>query len=668
MFNHDNLSLISITSEELVWLDASVHLLKESPCSTPIDLNPPPLSLTCSDSGLFTRRTVSPPRHHYQRSTKSSSAKVVTPRPPSSFAPKRPNHPNLCSTTLSTSLSTPSLSSTSETNDHIDILPLTDSADPSCSTERSHSPIAPQPRSPEWIYRRPKSPSTPPASARYRRRPEINRSASETSTMSQGTISYFSEFNSSTPLLPSPSFPYLEEPDSPRWTSLLRPRKGSGSVASKSSNNTPEIPSIWFSADDGASRTEPSSSSRFLRGKKPSLSSLTTNPPASLSKSPSLRSVNGPISKQAIRVQRNRSSSVSSSISTISTATTATTSSIPQTPTSPSSSPSISKKFKPHHQCIAEDTEPESEPEDKLMAPGEGISIRRKDPSFDAPSTPPILAHSLGSFKRRPRLDTGSCSSSSKSVKFVEKPTVRYASGGYDSDFWHVPGESMDAQMGLDDDHMDVENEDDNGTEAGHQQNPPVYTISHPYASAALGQHMQIDEHTPKKTSPGLLSGYLPQDREMSCVTPTPERVHGRDGRGLRRIVSKSMKRQPRQPTSAPTWRSAPSSSPSRSVTPRPSISGPFVLGSTPSLYGTAPCPPRGRSRSKLEAGGIALRSAPSLESFRSVKSSSRSIRSLRSLRSLRSIPESVKSSIEVGAREMKDWFKDRMSIGVAAL
>ncbi|KAL0581392.1 hypothetical protein V5O48_000656 [Marasmius crinis-equi] len=626
------------------------------------------VSIASNGSLPSARGKVTPQRHHYQRSTKSSSAKVVTPihnpRLSSSLAPKRPNHPNLRSAALPTPLSTPSLSSSSESSLSGPSDISTDSLVPPRLCKRSHSPTATPPRSPEWIYRRPKSPSTPPAHSRYRRRPEMNRSASESSTSSLATTNYFSDINSSSPLLPSPSFSYSETPESPRWTSLLRPRKRSGSVTSKSSANTSDIPSLWFSADDGVSR----GGSRFSKSKKPSVSPLTTHSPVLLSKSPSLLSINGPISKQPIRVQRNRSSSVSSSISSISTATTATTSSIPRTPTSPSLSPSIGKKFKPHHQCIVEDNEPESEPEDKLMGLGESMSLRRRDPSpsrstMSASSVAPILSRSL-STPKRPRFDTGSCGSSSKSVKFVDKPTVHYASGGYDPDFWHVPGESMDTEEDTDDNRMDVDDEDDNATETGHHHLPygDGPTISHPYARASPVQ-MDIDELTPKKTS----SGYRPEDREMLCITPTPERVRERDGRGLRRIVSKSIKRQP---ASGSTWRSAPSSSssPSRSTTPRPAISGPFVLGSTSSPYGATSCPPRGKPRSKLEASGIALRSAPSLESFRSVKSSSRSIRSLRSLRSLKSLPESMKSSIEEGAREMKEWFKGRMSIGVSAM
>jgi len=59
---------------------------------------------------------------------------------------------------------------------------------------------------------------------------------------------------------------------------------------------------------------------------------------------------------------------------------------------------------------------------------------------------------------------------------------------------------------------------------------------------------------------------------------------------------------------------------------------------------------------------GISLRNAPSVESFRSVKSGG--ARSIRSLRSLKSLPGSLKSSVSVNARGLRDWFKERV-VGV---
>ncbi|KAF9258603.1 hypothetical protein L218DRAFT_990477 [Marasmius fiardii PR-910] len=664
MFNHNNPSLISFTSDELRWLDADAQILQDSsffdnpsPTST---YSPFPLSSVSSDS-LPISRTKTPPRHHYQRSTKSSSAKVVTPahhsnRISSSLAPKRPNHPSLRSAASTpTPFSAPSLSNRS------DVTSSTDSISTPRSTKRSHSPTTTPPRSPEWIYRRPKSPTTPPTF--IRRRPEVNRSASEPSTTPQGcSVNYFSEISSSSSSLPSPKFSYSEAPESPTlWTSLLRPRRRSGSVASKSSVNTSDIPSLWFGANDCASRTSPSSSSRFLKTTKAPSSPLLIPPQVPLSRSSSQSSIGACVSKHDIRVQRNRSSSVSSSISSISTSTTATTSSLPQTPSSPSFSPSIMKKFKPNHQCIVEDVEPESEPEDKLTAIEQSISMRRKNSSSSSddpmPSTP-VFSQSFTSPKRRLKLDT----SSNKSVKFVDTPTVHYASAGYEPDFWHIPGESMDTDDPIDTDHMDIENEADNATETSRNHALQVPSISHPYAYAQSPYRMDVDEETSSSKAVPSLRNYRPEDREMFCVTPTPDRVRER---GLKRIVSKSIKRQP---SSGSSWRPVPSSSPSRSITPRPAISRPFVLGSAsvvPSHSSEPFASTRGQSRSKLVSSGIALRSAPSLESFRSVKSNARSVRSLRSLKSL---PESVKSSIEVGAREMKDWFKGRISIGVGAL
>ncbi|KAG7090777.1 hypothetical protein E1B28_009862 [Marasmius oreades] len=660
MFQHNNPSLSSITSEELQWLDADAQILQDSsflitePSSTNVHY-PCPWSSASNDSLLIARTKGIPPRHHYQRSTKSSSAKTVTPihnhsnRLSNSLALKRPNHPNLHSTATPTPLSTPSLSNSSlpSLSNHSDITSSVDSISAPRSMKRSHSPTATPPRSPEWIYRRPKSPTTPPASSRYRRQPEMNGNAGEPSATSQGSISYFSEISSSSSSLPSPIISCSEALESPTlWTSLLRPRKRSGSVTSKSSVNTSDIPSLWFSADDGAGRTRPSPGSRFSKAKKPQASSLFTQSPSSLSRSPSQLSVGSLVSQHGIGVQRNRSSSVSSSLSSISTSPTTTSSSLPSTPSSPSLSPSLTKKFKPHHQCIVEDVEPESEPEDKLGLE-QSLSIRRKEPlersASDPMSSTPVLSQSLYSPKRRLKPDT----SSNKSVKFAETPTVHYASAGYDPDFWHVPGESLDTDVEVDTDQMDIENEN---------VTSHVPTIPDPYAYARTSHRMDVDEEPTRIR----LRDYRPEDRE-TLVTPTPDRV-----RGLKSAVSKSLKRHP---SSGSSWRSAPKLSPSRSITPRPPISGPFVLGSTPTVphgpQGGTPCTPRSQPRSKLVVSGIALRSAPSLESFKSVKSNTRSVRSLRSLKSL---PESVKSSIELGAREMKEWFKGRISIGVGAL
>lgn len=126
-------------------------------------------------------------------------------------------------------------------------------------------------------------------------------------------------------------------------------------------------------------------------------------------------------------------------------------------------------------------------------------------------------------------------------------------------------------------------------------------------------------------------------------------------------LLVTNFRRKTRSPTSS-IISGPPISSPSR--IPRPRISGPFSLGS----QATAPLPPlptptfspKGHSKSaKAPRTGISLRTAPSVESFRSTKSGG--ARSTRSLRSLRSLPGSIKSTISINSRGIKEWFKDRV-------
>ncbi|KAK7029633.1 hypothetical protein VNI00_014331 [Paramarasmius palmivorus] len=639
MYTHDNSSLASVNSEELTWLDAYTRIIQDpsslnfgapnSPAgeipSNPLPYNPSPTS--AGDEYSVSRISPTSRRHHYQRSTKSSSAKAVTlpgnsKRASKSLAAKRLNHPNLnCPMTpppppLPTQSFSPSTTSlTSTRSDHSSSTPA----------KRCHSPTSapPSPRSPEWIYRQPKSSSTPP-----RKRPDLSRSASNASATS---ISYFSEVSSGSPLLGLDPDP--QESSSTHWTSILKPRKRSGSVKSTTSSlkdkssintSTSDIPSLWFGADEG-------SSSRAKKLASP------IQTPRILPKSPSQTSLSFSASG---RIQRDRSSSVSSSTSTVSTG-----SSQPSTPTSPSTLPMIGKKFKPNHMCIMEMDEPE---EDKLEGfPG----LRRRFGVEPEPAIGLGIPRTAVHLKVDTRPCTSSSSNSNKSVKFVETPTVHYASAGYDPDFWHVPGEGA-GSMGIDVDEMDMDKE-----------NTKPLSIPHPYAYAK-GIEMDVDEDERRDVVKQRIptpTDYRPEDRDAMCMTPTPERL---GGRSLKRLMSNSVKRKP-------SWRSAPrpSSSPSRSITPRPAISGPFVLGSLPNQ--PPPPPPKDtRHHPYGDSHGIALRSAPSLESFRSAKSggaksvrSTRSTRSMRSLRSLKSIPESVKSGISVSTREMKEWFKGRVAV-----
>lgn len=88
----------------------------------------------------------------------------------------------------------------------------------------------------------------------------------------------------------------------------------------------------------------------------------------------------------------------------------------------------------------------------------------------------------------------------------------------------------------------------------------------------------------------------------------------------------------------------------------RPSISGPFALGTLPIPPPPAPSPPFVVSH-PAKGTSVSLRSAPSMDSFRSVKSSGG--RSILSVKSLRSLPGSLKT----GAQGLKDWFKGRRVI-----
>ncbi|ESK88965.1 hypothetical protein Moror_13187 [Moniliophthora roreri MCA 2997] len=682
MYSNDNSSLASVNSDELTWLDAYTQIIQDpslldysAPNSPETDIpsNLLPYPSPTSDSSPTGLRAISTRRHHYQRSTKSSSAKAVAPpsnnskRLSKSLAAKRPNHPNLRPMASPPPFSAPSLSNstsslTSTRSDHSTSVPST----PRPGAKRCHSPTSapPSPRSPEWIYRRPKSPTTPP-----RKRPDLNRSASQSSATS---ISYFSEVSSGSPLLGSEFSSSSTSQDVPTlWTPILRPRKRSGSVKSVASslNKSTDLPSLWFGADEANANSSFSGS----RSKKAATASPVIRA-RHLPKSPSQVSFSSS-SAAGGRIQRNRSSSVSSSISSASTATTSSVSQ-PSTPTSPSLSPMIAKKFKPNpnHTCIVEIDEPESEVElEKLMGfPG---LKRTVDVDVDNGSSSPVsavtpLARSDSLLKLK--VDTRSCTTSSnKSVKFVETPIVHYASAGYEPDFWHVPGEDsgMDSRINVDGMDTGDEAEKENFGQRGKQPSASALSIPHPYAYAK-GIQMDIDEEEEardvvKQRIP--TPDYRPEDRDMMCITPTPERLQERGGRSPRRLVNQSVKRKP---SSSSSWRSARSPSPSRSVTPRPTISGPFVLGSLPThpvAPPPPPPPPPPKSASHHPYGrghGIALRSAPSLESFKSAKSSgAKSVRSLRSLRSLKSIPESVKSGISVGAREMKEWFKGRVVI-----
>ncbi|KAF9072696.1 hypothetical protein BDP27DRAFT_1360763 [Rhodocollybia butyracea] len=175
MYQQSNSSLISVNSDELRWLDADA-ILQESSTTEASPSRATPSS-----------RYKNAKRHHYQRSTKSSSAKVVN-RMSGSFN-RRHSRSNL------NYIVTPSVSSSS-------YLPTSTLESPKLSASAS-LPIKTPPRlakrsgsyssthsgSPgsEWIYRRPKSPSaaSPPrvSAVRYARR-TVSDSTNSTSTPS----------------------------------------------------------------------------------------------------------------------------------------------------------------------------------------------------------------------------------------------------------------------------------------------------------------------------------------------------------------------------------------------------------------------------------------------------------------------------------------------------
>ncbi|KAG7450119.1 uncharacterized protein BT62DRAFT_491907 [Guyanagaster necrorhizus] len=192
--------------------------------------------------------------------------------------------------------------------------------------------------------------------------------------------------------------------------------------------------------------------------------------------------------------------------------------------------------------------------------------------------------------------------SSNKSVKFVDMPTVHYASichAELNWD-WATPDENSDAD------------ETESEIEEGGAYSPMLGRI--------LGFDQDEDDAQGTEYESVIEHG-CPEGRKDETGS-------------LRRLVS--LKRSS-------------SSASSRSIN-RPSISGPFVLGSPPSVS-TIPSPPTAITR----AASIShLRSAPSYESFRSARSSGG--KSALSVKSLRSISGSIKSR----AREFRNWFKGR--------
>lgn len=286
--------------------------------------------------------------------------------------------------------------------------------------------------------------------------------------------------------------------------------------------------------------------------------------------------------------------------------------------------------------------------------------------------------------------------SSNKSVKFVEKPTVHYASAIYESwDGTIGSGPFEYNNMGIDLSEMDMDTNEDNegdGYMSEETAEQTAFIHSHPYATSDLNlagdtapaavtaadevklnvtTRFVEDFHNTRPTTNAR--ALCAQEREDTCVTPTPDRGRERTSSGstgtgtLRSFVSLKRKGSSASSTTSSAVKRAPSTSSHelRSNIPRPTISGPYALGTLPPTHLESELPLTSlesvaevnEKRREIGLRSAGLRSAPSLESFKSVKSG-------KSMRSLKSLPESVKSNISLRAKGMRDWFKGRVTVG----
>ncbi|KAE9409358.1 hypothetical protein BT96DRAFT_985062 [Gymnopus androsaceus JB14] len=803
MYQQSNLSLISITSDELRWLDADAMMLQDSSTTEPTT---PPHSSANYGSATFPRHKNSK-RHHYQRSTKSSSAKAVN-RMSGSFS-RRHSRSNL-NYIVTPPVSVPSSPPTSP----IECPPLTKSASlpiktPPRLTKRTGSYSSTHGGSPgsEWIYRRPKSPSAsspPSASAiRYARRTASDSTASmstpspastannsrcvtPTSTTYRSGLgaSYFPDVSTSCLNLSSTNLPahlinssrdanvngsgssvgsigsigvlvpssfgfnssvsnLSRQPSSgiskasstsgesgnktgTFWTSILHPRSGPSSASGKpepptssrsskgkqqqpssplAAHSATAIPSIWSGADlEGANGTSPKR--RKGRGSLKELgisripqatSRITGNKSPSSPLSSSMPVYNTPVKR---RTTHTRSVSISSaSSSTTSSAAFSSASSLSSTPSSPPLTPvspsfgigktkKFQPKFEPHHRVIVEVVEDDSDMDiQRRKSPSPTKSILASRLTYTDSQPPLKLNTCLPDFdvtlglddslrKKAKRKDSVSTTiSSNKSVKFVEQPTVHYASAIYESWDGTTGASPFDySSMGMDLGDMDMDTRDDDdddddsspSEETAHQHT--YHTPSHPYASRkpeeneeeeandTVSAHLE-DFNSRLAHARALRAQEQARQREDACVTPTPDRCRERTSSGSTgtgSLKTFSLKRKSSSASSTANSAVKPDSSSSR-----PTISGPYALGSTSHPH-PASLPALGSDSdtdvNELGLRGSGLRSAPSLESFKSMKSG-------KSMRSLKSLPESVKSSISLRAKGMKDWFKGRVTV-----
>ncbi|KAJ4485517.1 hypothetical protein J3R30DRAFT_1368098 [Lentinula aciculospora] len=539
----------------------------------------------------------------------------------------------------------------------------------------------------------------------------------------------------------------LGNPSTPNSTSGSRiARLSLGRAKSKSLQLQPSsplavhaattIPSIWSGADlNGANGTSPKR--RKGRGslkelgisRIPVSSRITGNrsPTSPTFSSPPIYNI--PVKRRTSYVRSGSFSSTTSS-TTSSAAYANSVSSLSSTPSSPLTpstpvSPTVGgfgktkkfqPKFEPHHRVIVEVVEDDDSihmdsqrrkspsPTKSILAsrmPYSEVSpeLTSSSSKFDSGLDLSLDASLQRSNKRKDSVST--TVSSNKSVKFVEQPTVHYASAIYESwDGTTGAGPFEYNNMGIDLSEMDMgtnedtgDNEDGRLSEETAEQNS--YIHSHPYAArdlnlagdtaAAAADEATVitntrfveDFHNIRPTTSNARA-LRAQEREDTCVTPTPDRGRERTSSGstgtgtLRSFVSLKRKgSSASSTTSSAIKRSLSTSSPeTRLTTPRRTISGPYALGTTmPSyphpLHSEASEHPVASLKSVTEDNekrhdmglrNAGLRSAPSLESFKSVKSG-------KSMRSLKSLPDSVKSSISLRAKGMRDWFKGRVTV-----
>ncbi|SJL06328.1 uncharacterized protein ARMOST_09664 [Armillaria ostoyae] len=563
----DNSSRSSITSDEIRWLAACSTFTQDalpSPTS-PIPIpckrsRSPPLTAVGINDSLTLLRAKGMPRRNYQRSTKCSRAKAIPKLNEDAYQAADPDCSSLEYAVAPPILSTSFADVSSSSPFHRTGSPASSRAKVPRNGRTTHALLLAN--RPLEVDLFPNVISTPPRKQASKHREWIYRSPKSSSDSPK--------FQSRINVNPRPHSP-LPSPTSggpgPCLEHRLPARCHSNYRASHRDvrSSPPSPPSSFWSSHHSRSRI--SEDDALLTGDNgyPQWDNSDSRPSSPLSSKLSSGSHN----TTATEPLQSRSAS-SSTISTSS-------SSRPHTPITPSYIYSTS-------------------PVDTMQNPYPPRSIlttSSSSTSTDKSSSSVMVSRPQG------RKRSGS---SNKSVKFVDMPTVHYASICHSELNWDwaTPDENSDAD------------ETESETEEGGAYSPMLGRI--------LGFDQDEDD----------------TGAEYESVTDhgCPEGRKDETG-SLKRLVS--LKRNS-------------SSASSRSIKARPSISGPFVLGSPPSVS-TIPSPHTTLTR----AASIShLRTAPSYESFRSARSSGG--KSALSVKSLRSISGTIKSS----ARDFRNWFKGR--------